>query len=152
VFGCLVEKNVVLAVDTSGSMHPHMQFLREQLGEWLRSTVATSCHTFNVVQFNSRVTSFTGEYVVASCCPPQISPCGAFHMVRPAVDSILTCVCFLRYKCLIEATEDTCACAAMWVAEFEADGGTDIIGALEESTCNRGERAYPHLAQPHTRQ
>lgn len=61
VFGCLVEKNVVLAVDTSGSMHPHMPFLREQLGDWLRSTVTTACHTFNVVQFNSRVTSFTGE-------------------------------------------------------------------------------------------
>jgi len=103
VFGCLVEKNVVLAVDTSGSMHPHMPFLKEQLGEWLRTTVYTACHTFNVVQFNSQVKSFTGEY-----------------------------------KCLIEASEDTCACAALWVEEFDAEGGTDVIGALEESTCNPG--------------
>lgn len=28
VFGCLVEKNVVIAVDTSGSMFPHMDFLK----------------------------------------------------------------------------------------------------------------------------
>ena len=26
VFGCLVEKNVVIAVDTSGSMYPHSTF------------------------------------------------------------------------------------------------------------------------------
>ena len=33
-------------------------------------------------------------------------------------------------------SEDTCACAGMWVNEFVADGGTDVMGALVESTGN----------------
>lgn len=45
---------------------------------------------------------------------------------------------FHRYKCLIEATEDTCGCAALWVNEFDAQGGTNVVGALDEATCNPG--------------
>lgn len=59
VFGCLLESNVALAIDTSGSMVASMPFLQQRLGQLIEEQVRVQCKLFNVVQFATTVLPWT---------------------------------------------------------------------------------------------
>lgn len=105
MFGQIIEKNIVVAIDTSGSMTEGFAYVQAQLAALLNTQILDHCHRFNVVRFSDadRVASWTNPV-----------PGGTAG----------------RYSCLIDVNEDTCAGAAAWVRTLDCFGGTDVIGAM----------------------
>ena len=109
VFGAVVEKNIAIAIDTSGSMNPSLPFLQRQLSLLIGGQVSQQCDKFNLVQFASHVHPWAtldmaiDDYETAEG-PPQ--------------------------PYLIDVTDGTCAAAAGWVQTLEAQGTTNVVGAL----------------------
>lgn len=117
VFGTIVEKNIVVAIDTSGSMAPSLPFLQRQLGLLIDQQVAGQCDKFNFIQFDTKVqpwaaldTSLDDGYG------------GADHADAP--DGDITA----RAPYLIDVTDGTCAAASGWIQTLEANGSTNVIG------------------------
>ena len=79
IFGDLVEKNITFLIDTSGSMYPFMDVVKEHLLEVLVSRAYNVKDTaFNIMEFSSTVTPWADQMV--KCTPQTTTVAGEWIM------------------------------------------------------------------------
>jgi len=127
VFGTIVEENIVLAVDTSGSMYSSMPELQKQLGFVINDQVRARCKLFNVIQFANQVQAWAA----------------------PTVDSDTPSTARNPAPYLIEVMEDTCAAAAAWVQTLSCEGGTNVLEAVRSGLADPEVQAIYLLSDGH---
>jgi len=93
VFGTIVEKNVVVLIDTSGSMVSSMDELKRELAALVWDQIRHQATKFNLIRFASEVVSW-----------------------KPSLTS---------------TSDDSCQDAVEWVSDFEANGSTSTLSALQ---------------------
>lgn len=93
VFGTIVEKNVVVLIDTSGSMVSSMDELKRELVALVWDQIRHQATKFNLIRFASEVVSW-----------------------KPS---------------LMSTSDDSCQDAVEWVSDFDANGSTSTLQALQ---------------------
>ncbi|XP_078347349.1 von Willebrand factor A domain-containing protein 3A-like isoform X3 [Oculina patagonica] len=93
VFGTIVEKKVVVLIDTSGSMVSSMDELKRELAALVWDQIRHHATKFNLIRFASEVVSW-----------------------KPSLAS---------------TSDDSCQDAVEWVSDFDANGSTCTLSALQ---------------------
>jgi len=123
IFGTILEKNITIAVDTSGSMIETLPFVQRCLGNLINQQVLNHCEKFNLIQFSDSVHAW------AALRPNPDDDLGSGSGDDASADNHDR-LGSETTPFLVEVSEDTCAAAAAWAQTLSCSGGTNILDAI----------------------
>ena len=138
IFGTILEKNITIAVDTSGSMIETLPFLQRCLGNLVNQQVLENCEKFNLIQFSDTVRAWAAL---------RHNPADDDHRTGSDDDRSNAATHNLdrlgseTNPFLVEVSEDTCAAAAAWAQTLSCSGGTNVLEAIHSCLVDPGTEA-----------
>lgn len=137
IFGTVLEKNITIAVDTSGSMVETLPFVQRCLGKLVHQQILDHCEKFNLIQFADSVQAWAALRHYPDDDEGGAGAGGADDDGESAFDPGR--LGGEKKPFLVEVSEDTCSAAAAWAQTLSCSGGTNVLEAI-----------YSCLADPDT--